>query len=132
MSENELKEIFSYNLNFYLEKEGRTQLELAKYVGVSNTTVNNWSKGYNTPRMDKVDRICQFFGIKRSDLLERKASSDDKKAYYFNPETAEIAQQIYDDPELRVLFDAARGSKPNDLQMAADMLKRFKETNPDG
>lgn len=52
--------------------------------------------------------------------------------YYLDEETAKVAQEVFDDPDLRVLFDAARGSRPEDIRMAADMLRRFKETNPDG
>jgi hypothetical protein len=53
-------------------------------------------------------------------------------AYYTNPETAAIAQQIYDDHNLHALFDAAKDSDPAALKAAAAMLKTFKETNPDG
>lgn len=56
-----LPEIFSSNLKRYLSEQNRTQLELSKYLGVSNTTVNNYVKGYNMPRMDKIDKICSFF-----------------------------------------------------------------------
>jgi hypothetical protein len=52
--------------------------------------------------------------------------------YYTNPETAKIAQQIFDDSDLHALFDAARDSKPEDLLMAADLLRRLKGTNPNG
>lgn len=65
-----LPEIFSSNLKRYLSEQNRTQLELSKYLGVSNTTVNNYVKGYNMPRMDKIDKICSFFGIQRTDLIE--------------------------------------------------------------
>ena len=45
---------------------------------------------------------------------------------------AEIAQEIYETPGMRILFDAARDSRPEDLQMAADLLRRLKQTNQDG
>lgn len=52
--------------------------------------------------------------------------------YYTDPETARIAQEVFDNPDLRMLFSAARDAKPEDIKLAADMLRRFKETNPDG
>lgn len=52
--------------------------------------------------------------------------------YYSDPETAAIAQKLFEDPDYRVLFDAAYDSKPEDLKLAAEMLKRFKESNPNG
>lgn len=58
----------------------------------------------------------------------KKAAS----TYYLKPETAAIAQKIFDDKNLRALFDAARGSRPEDLKMAEDLLNRLKGTNKDG
>ncbi|MGX7085121.1 MULTISPECIES: LexA family protein [Gemella] len=66
---NSIKEIFQTNLKRLLKENNKTQLDLAKAIGVSNTTINNYVKGYNTPRMDKVDKICKYFRINRSDLI---------------------------------------------------------------
>lgn len=73
-----IQKIFSNNLKDLLEKSDKTQLELAKFLGVSNTTVNNYVKGYNMPRMDKIDKICQFFSVRRSDLIEKINQKDDE------------------------------------------------------
>ena len=128
MSEKEYAEVFGRRLRFYLEQNGMTQKELADKLGVSTGAVSFWINGVKTPRMDKVDIMCQLFGCRRSDFLEETGTT----GYYINPETAMIAQELYEDKDLRVLFDAARDSKPEDLQMAADLLRRLKGTNPDG
>lgn len=70
MSEEQIQSIFSKNLKYYLKLRNKTQLDLAKAIGVSNTTINNYVKGYNTPRMDKIDKICTYLNIERSNLLE--------------------------------------------------------------
>lgn len=75
---NEIQKIFSKNLKRLLEEKNTTQLELAKYLNVSNTTINNYVKGYNMPRMDKIDGICEFFNVKRSDLIEDNGSSSSR------------------------------------------------------
>lgn len=72
-----IQKIFSNNLKQLLESSDKTQLELSKFLGVSNTTVNNYVKGYNMPRMDKIDRICQFFNISRSQLIEENPQPQD-------------------------------------------------------
>ena len=79
MDEKSIQSIFSYNLRRMLMERNKTQLELSKYIGVSNTTINNYVKGYNMPRMDKRDKICRFFNIKRSDLLENKQISENQQ-----------------------------------------------------
>lgn len=52
-----------------MKLNNKTQLDLANAIGVSNTTINNYVKGYNAPRMDKVDKICKYLGVSRSDLM---------------------------------------------------------------
>ncbi|MCD7836115.1 MAG: helix-turn-helix domain-containing protein [Lachnospiraceae bacterium] len=74
MSEKDFNEIFSNRLRFYLSKNNMTQLELAKKLQVGTTSVYNWCNGIKTPRMDKVDAMCNLFGIMRRDLMEENNS----------------------------------------------------------
>lgn len=64
------KEIFSRNLKRHLDKSGKLQKEVAKAVGVSTGTFCDWVKGRAYPRMDKVQLLAEYFGIKMSDLVE--------------------------------------------------------------
>lgn len=61
----------------------------------------------------------------KSDLLEEKSASNTDD-YYLNPETSKIAQEIYDNKELSLLFDAARDADPEDLQTVHSMLMALK------
>lgn len=69
MPEKEFNEVFSKRLRYYLDKFEMTQAELAKQIGVGTTSVYNWCNGIKTPRMDKVDAMCDLFQCKRSDLI---------------------------------------------------------------
>jgi len=129
MSQQDFLILFSNRLKFFLEQNSMTQKELADHLGVTAAAVSNWCNGIKTPRMSTIDSMCKLFGCNREDFYKEDSS---KIAYYLNPETAAVAQQIFDDPDLHALFDAARDSKPEDLRTAADILKRFKETNPEG
>lgn len=64
------KEIFSRNLKRYIEKSGRSQREIAEEIGVGQSTFTDWVKGRIYPRMDKVEKLANYFGIKKSDLVE--------------------------------------------------------------
>ena len=79
ITEEEFNKIFSRNLKEQLTKNEMTQVELAKRLGVGATTVSSWVNALKTPRMDKVDKMCEIFGIKRSDLLENKSEEDKYK-----------------------------------------------------
>lgn len=69
----ELNMVIANNITKQLELHNRTQLDLAEYMGVSQATVSNWCKGIKIPRMTKIDMICNYFDIKRSDLMNNKS-----------------------------------------------------------
>lgn len=124
------QEIFTANLIRLMKKYGRTQREVADSIEVSNQVFNTWMKGKSIPRMNKVQRLADYFNVPLRELIE--PYEEPSEDYYLNKETAEIANRVLTDKDLRVLFDAAQDSKPEDIKMAADLLKRLKGTNIDG
>ena len=125
MSDELQKKIFSENLNRLLQGREKTQSEVAKEIDVSPQTFNTWTQGIAIPRMGKIQRLADYFHIEKSALLD-KASQE--QTYYTNPETAKVAQEIFDNSDLRILFDAAKDSSPEQLKLAAEMLRQFKKT----
>ena len=111
-----------------LNQNGLRIADVAKATGLSYSTFTDWKAGRYTPKAEKGQKIADFFNVP----LEYLDTGEMPEQYYSNPETAKIAQEIFDDRNLRALFDAARDSKPEDLRMAAEMLRKFKATNPDG
>ena len=65
-------EVFSKNLQMYMERSGKTQKELAEIMGVTAPTFHAWVKGKKYPRIDKVQKLADYFGILKSDLIEEK------------------------------------------------------------
>ncbi|MBQ7678699.1 MAG: hypothetical protein IJT34_02495, partial [Butyrivibrio sp.] len=47
------------------------------------------------------------------------------KHYTFSDETAEMAQRLFENPDARSLFDAASCANSEDLQLAAEILRRM-------
>ena len=70
MKEMEFNKVFSNRLRHYLSINDMSQLELSKRLGVGTTSVSNWCNGIKSPRMDKVDAMCEIFNCRRSDLME--------------------------------------------------------------
>ena len=69
MKETDFNKLFAAKLKFYLEKNQMSQADLANKLGVGTTSVYNWCTGLKTPRMDKVDKMCEIFHISRSALI---------------------------------------------------------------
>lgn len=71
------KKTMAKNLAYYIERSGRTQKELAEVTGVATSTFNDWVKGKNYPRIDKIELLANYFGILKSDLIEEKEKPTD-------------------------------------------------------
>lgn len=125
MEEKNFNKIFSTNLKFFMNKFNMSQNELANILGVSPTSVNNWYNGYKVPRMDKVDKICEVFHINRSDLIQEH--EEEPQGYYFDDEAAQMAQELFERKELRVLFDASRNVSKEDIEDVAALLEKLKQ-----
>ena len=76
MSEEDYKKVFSKNLKYFMEQKGISQMDLVNDLQLSQSTVSNWCTGLKLPRMNKIQMLADYFGIEKSDLLERKTSSD--------------------------------------------------------
>lgn len=122
MSEDKQKEVFARNLNKYLERSGKTQKEVAQAIGVIPTTFNTWCLAQALPRMGKVQLLADYFGINKSDLIEDNSDTE----YYLDAETAKKAQEIFENKQLSLLFDAARDAEPEDLETVHTMLMALK------
>ena len=137
MTDAEQKRIFSANLNRLINESGHTRKELADILEFNYKTFNGWCNGISMPTMGKVQKIADYFHLKKSDLIDFQQSentdSESDNMWYLDRETAELAQELKDNPELRILLDAARDVRPEDLrvvQATVDALRR-KERHED-
>lgn len=113
----------------YRQKAGKSQVELAKAIGVSKQTLYKYENDIitNIPS-DKIELAAKTLDVSPAILMGWGTDQENGQSeYYIDPETAALAQRLLTDPDYRILFDAADGSRPEDMRMAADMLKRFKE-----
>lgn len=109
------------------EKSGLTQQQLADKLGISRSAVGMYEKGEREPNFETLELIVDTFNVDMNYLLGKKPSTEViPDTYYFNPETSKIAQEIYDNKELSLLFDAARDADPEDLQTVHSMLMALK------
>lgn len=131
MPETEYAKIISKNLRNIAYRAGKNQADISRDLKINKATVSSWMNGTRVPRMDKIDLLCHYFNVSRRDIMEEHIEGSDD-GYYLDPKTVAVAQELFENPDLRMLFDAARDVKPENLQLAAEMLKRMKETNPDG
>lgn len=70
MSEN--KKVFADNLKWYMYINGKDRNDIAQDLGFSYYTVTTWVNGTKYPRIDKIERLAEYFNISKSQLIEGK------------------------------------------------------------
>lgn len=123
MTVEEMKLAFAKNLKNLMGLHNYNQDDISKICNVSQQTVSDWLTGKKYPRMDKVQAILDHFQIPMQSLVND--GKDDSLQYYLDPETARLAQEAANDPDMRLLLDAKRDLSPEDMQIIIDLAKRL-------
>ena len=101
-----------------------TTEELSEKSGVPLGTLNKILAGQTLdPKLETLKAICKALEIRLSDLDEYESQN----GYYLDPEAAEIAQEVQQRPELKILFDASRKVSAGDLELVINMIDRLKK-----
>lgn len=138
----------------HLRKEkGFTQEELASALHVSKGSVAMWETGNRLPSPQKYEEIADYFNVDidylygRTNIRQKvhfdndgtaytpvvcenhseynSSESQKRVSYYYDELAAELAQELYDRPEMRVLFDASKKATKEDIEQVADILKKL-------
>ena len=107
------------------DKMGYKDSSVATGSGVTKSTFSDWKAGRYQPKTDKLQKIASFLGVS-VEYLTTGEEKEGGETYYLNTETKEIAQEIFENKELRLLFDAAHDAEPEDLQTIHSMLLALK------
>lgn len=108
-----------------LQKHGVSTYKVAKETGIAQSVFSSWKNGISTPKQDKMQKIADYFNVSLEYLMNG-IEKEGGETYYLNDETRKVAQDIFENKELRMLFDAARDADPEDLEAVHTMLLALK------
>lgn len=95
------KRVFVDNFNYYLYESGLMKKDVAEKLGVAQSTVTDWCKLRAYPRMDKVQKLAELFGVEMSDLVEIR--NIESKTYVYK-EAQKLANDLAANPESLALY----------------------------
>lgn len=99
---------------------------VAALTGIGKSTFSDWKSGRSEPKNDKLQKIADCLGVSVNYFTDEDCDQS-KIGYYINDETAEIAQIIYENKDMKILFDVARKSKPEHLKAYAKFLMDLRD-----
>lgn len=110
------------------EELNMSQEELAKKLGYkSRSSINKIEKGENDIPQSKIAAFAAALETTPEYLMGWETPAPEPSpSYYVDPETAELADRLKNQPGMRMLFDASRKASPKDLEIAANLLKQLK------
>lgn len=68
----ENKEIFSRNLQYFIDKSGVDRMLLCDALDIPYTTLAGWLSAATYPRITSLQKLADYFGIQKSELTEDK------------------------------------------------------------
>ena len=107
------------------DERGMKDADVARETGITKSTFSDWKNGRSSPKDVKLKKIADLFGVSVEYIRTGNEEREGDK-YYTNKETAEMAQALFENRDLRVLFDAAKDASPEDLKTTYDMLMALK------
>lgn len=103
------KKIMGENIQYYMSKYGIERRDFAKAIGVPYSSLTDWINGNTYPRIDKIQKMADYFQIEKADLVEDRATR-----------CAGMSQ------ELQELIEAAAGCTPDQIRTAVILLNTLK------
>nr|DAG62900.1 MAG TPA: Repressor protein CI [Caudoviricetes sp.] len=97
------KNVFAKNLKKYMELNDKSRKDVSSALDVSYYTVTDWVNGKKYPRMDKVEKMANYFGILKSDLIEEKSEQEEKITQKNNALVGIISRLRTDDEFLNIV-----------------------------
>ena len=118
-----------------IEEKGLTAYRVSKDTGISQASLADWRKGRSNPKIDKLQKLSEYFGVsigyltgdadERTDTL----APPKQQGYYVDKETAEFAEYLRTRPNARLLFSAAKDISKEDMEKAVEYIEFLKSKN---
>lgn len=66
------KKIMAKNIKYYMGINGLSQNDICRALGFKAPTFSDWVNAKTYPRIDKIERMANYFGVSKSDLVEER------------------------------------------------------------
>ena len=122
MSDLGNKAIMAENIQRLMDSRGIDRNKICSDLGFKYTTFTDWVKGNTYPRIDKIEMMANYFGVNKSELVEKHVEG----GYYTNAEAAEFAEYLRTRPGARMLFSVAKDMSKEEMEETVKYIEFLK------
>lgn len=120
-------ELDKNKLNTLKNSKGLTLKEISAQTELPISTVEKIFSGANTnPSLKTLRALAKVFDCTLDDIIGYDV--EPTSPYYLDRKAGQMAQEIYDNPNLRILFDASKNLAPEDINAIIEVAKRIQAT----
>ncbi|HEL9644090.1 TPA: helix-turn-helix transcriptional regulator [Streptococcus suis] len=124
MNEKELAIYIGQRIKDFRLSRNMTQKELAKRIGMGDTTIANYEKGFRSPKKDTLFDLADVFGVSIDDLFPQRTPTAPNslieqisdKVVYLDQELKEPRHSAWISHGERLLSEQAKENTVNELQ----------------
>lgn len=121
---------FSNIFKLLRTQSGLTQQEIADKLKISRSSIGMYENGEREPSFELLEAIADYFNVDMNYLLGNKETSENiPQGYYINEASRDAAQFLFENPKYKVLFDATRKVKPEDIDFVKQMIDKMNGNN---
>lgn len=113
------KKVFVSNLQRYLDECGKMKKDIAAHLNISAGTVSDWCKLRSYPRMDKIQKLAEYFGCEKSDLIEEHSVDNQ---YYLKKSVNELSEELMKDPQAVILYKKIKMLSESDKKIVESLI----------
>ena len=107
-----------------LEERNLRAADVCKGTGLPSSLFSEWKRGKSNPKADKLQKIADFFGVSIEYLMTGE-KKEESPMYYATEETVKLAQEMFEDEDMRSLFDMKRNMPPERFKVHMEFMKNL-------
>jgi len=100
-----------------MEQNGKSRYDVCDALGIKYSTFADWFNGVVYPRIGSIEMLADYFGIRKSDLIESGREPD---------HVMELLQALKTRPEMMTLFSVSATATVDEILEAVRLIDRLK------
>lgn len=126
MGQSEMAKAISRRLLNAINDSQLSYSEIEKLSGVPKSAIQRYANSLtDSIPIDRLVAICKAISIDPKYIMGWDLQSDtSEEHYYLDEEARDAAEFLFHNPDYRVLFDASRNVKKEDIDFVAEMIRR--------